>query len=293
MSKNGWGISNVLLFITVPYGGQAILPKPEAELTFWLYGPVVHLVTKTTNMKTKHYTFAVVFLCAALLFSTDILAQYGRGRGNGRYHHGYGRYYPQRNYYYSRPFVSINFGGIGYRYQRGYFYRPYGSYFRVVMPPIGIRVVTLPVGYRTYHMGPDPYYYYGGTYYRSYNNGYEVVKPPLGAVLDELPPGAKVAVIDGKKYYELDGTYYEETITADSELQYTVVGTDGVLNTGAANDDTEPVDAGPVVGDRYEVLPADSKAVVINGEKLYLSPGGLYYKEVIDGNKVYYEVVGK
>ena len=28
-------------------------------------------------------------------------------------------------------------------------------------------------------------------------------------------------------------------------------------------------------------------------KKLYLSPSGLYYKEVIEGNKVSYEVAGK
>jgi hypothetical protein len=245
-------------------------------------------------MKTKRYTYAVVFLFAAsLFFATAVSAQ------PGRYRHSRGwssaRYYPQRNYYYNRPFVSVNFGGNYYRYQRGYFYRPYGAYFNIVVPPIGVRIATLPVGYRRVYVGPDPYYYYHGTYYRQNTQGYEVVHPPLGAVLDELPPGAKVTVIDGRKYYELDGTFYEETITSDSDLQYTVVGTDGVLNTTSTGDqpDVEPATVGPSVGDRLDALPADSKAVVIKGEKLYVSPSGLYYKEVIDGNKVYYEVAGK
>jgi Family of unknown function (DUF6515) len=257
-------------------------------------------------MKTKRYTLAVVFLVTAfLVFSTDILAQRGhygnRGRGYGYGHsRNYSvRYYPQRNYYYNHPYVSLSFGGINYRYQRGYYYRPYGATFQFVIPPFGIRIATLPIGYRSFYIGPSPYYYYGGVYYRPYaGNQYEAVKPPLGAVVNELPPGAKVTVIDGKKYYELNGTYYEETITANSELQYTVVGTDGVLNTdnsSRSGDDnnTSHKNTGPAVGDRFDDLPADSKAVVINGEKLYLSPSGLYYKEVIEGNKVTYEVVGK
>jgi hypothetical protein len=99
-------------------------------------------------------------------------------------------------------------------------------------------------------------------------------------------------VIDGKKYYQLNGTYYEESINADSELEYTVVGTDGVLNTTGTVETTE-APRGPAVGDRFDDLPADSKSVVINGAKLYLAPSGLYYKEVIEGNKVSYEVVGK
>jgi hypothetical protein len=243
-------------------------------------------------MKTKYYTFAVVvFLIAFSLFSTDSFGQPGRhGRGYGRNHY-YVRYYPQRNYYYNQPYVSIAFGGYHYRYQRGYFYRPYGASFQVILPPFGIRISSLPIGYRRIYVGPDPYYYYRGTYYRPYvGNQYEVVAPPLGAVLDELPVGAKVTVIDGKKYYELNGTFYQEEITADNELQYTVVGTDGVLNTENTNAE-EP--ALPAIGDRLDALPADSKAVVIKGEKMYLSPSGLYYKEVIEGNKVYYEVVGK
>lgn len=250
-------------------------------------------------MKTKRYSVAVVFLLTALLFSSDIFAQ----RGRYRHHHHGGRYYspryyPRGNFYYNQPFVSLRFGNSAYRYQRGYFYRPYGTSFQVVIPPFGIRIGTLPIGYRRVYVGPNPYYYYRGTYYRPYTgNQYEVVAPPLGAVVNELPPGAKVTVIDGKKYYELNGTYYEESITADSELEYTVVGTDGVLNTGNSTtettEETTTTPTTPAVGDRFDDLPADSKAVVINGEKLYLAPSGLYYKEVIEGNKVSYEVVGK
>ncbi|MBL7737611.1 MAG: hypothetical protein JNK14_00200 [Chitinophagaceae bacterium] len=248
-------------------------------------------------MKTKFYLSAVVFFIIAFLVMTaDSFAQPGRyRRGNGYNRHHSVRYYPSRNYYYNRPFVSIRFGGVHYRYQRGYFYRPYGASFRFVIPPVGIRITTLPLGYRGFYVGPVPYYYYQGTYYRPYeSNQYEVVAPPLGAVVDELPPGAKATVIDGQKYYELNGTYYREEINADNELEYTVVGTDGVLNTDNSISEAEtPAKVEPVVGDRFDALPVDSKAVVIKGEKLYLSPGGLYYKEVVEGGKVYYEVVGK
>lgn len=262
-------------------------------------------------MKTNRYTLAVVVsLTASLLFSTGVFAQryghrhsYGYGYGHG---HGYSyryypaHYYPQRSFYYNRPYVSIAFGNIFYRYQSGYFYRPYGATFQFVIPPFGIRVGALPYGYRSFYSGPDPYYYYNGIYYRPYANQYEVVAPPLGAVVDELPPGARVTVIDGKKYYEYNGTYYEESITPNSDLKYTVVGTDGVLNTG--NDDSadnnnnsgnNDNNTGPAVGDKTDTLPADSKPVVINGQKLYAAPSGFYYKEVIEGNKVRYEIVGK
>lgn len=252
-------------------------------------------------MKRKRHTFsAIAFIAVILVFSNDISAQPGRYRYDRGHAYAYGhsyryypapvRYYPPRVYYSVRPYVNVIFGGMNYRYQEGYYYRPYGSEFRVVVPPFGIRVSTLPYGYNSLYVGPNPYYYYGGTFYRPYSNQYEVIAPPLGAVVNQLPTGAKVAVIDGKKYYEDNGTYYEESISNNNRLEYTVVGTDGVLNTDQSTD--QNVQKGPTVGDRFNDLPANSKAVVINGEKLYVSPSGLYYKEVIDGNRVYYEVVG-
>ena len=244
-------------------------------------------------MKTKRYTYLFLFtLIAGLIFSSESFAQRGRYDRHDRYDRydrGYHRYYPQRSYSYSRPYVSIHFNNYSYRYQQGYFYRPYGSFFQMVIPPFGVRIATLPFGYRSFYIGPDPYYYYNGIYYRPYAHEYEVIAPPLGAVVDKLPPGAKVKVIDGQKYYELNGTYYKEEINENNELSYTVVGTDGVLNT----DGQGSLSYEPAIGDRIDKLPADSRAVVIQGEKLYSTSSGLYYKEVIEGNKVYYELVGK
>ena len=230
----------------------------------------------------------MIVLLAGLLCSADVMAQ---PRYRGPYRGGYSGYRPYRSYAYNRSSVSIRFGGLPYRYQQGYFYRPYGSSFRISVPPIGIHIGTLPVGYRRMYVGPDPYYVYEGTYYRSLPSSgeYEVVAPPLGTVVTALPPGAQVKVIDGQKYYEQDGTYYQETITSDNRLHYTVVGTDGVLNTGEMPQQREE----PQVGDRFDTLPADAKAVVIQGEKFYTTPTGLYYKEVVEDDRVYYEVVGQ
>ena len=237
-------------------------------------------------MKTQRSTcLFVLTLVVTLIFSTNSFAQ----RGRYKYNRGSYGYYPYRNYSYVHPRVSIHFGGYDYGYDRGYYYRPYGSYFQMVVPPFGLRIGTLPFGYRSFYIGPNPYYYYNGTYYRPYANEYEVVAPPLGAVVRQLPPGAKPKVIDGQKYYELSGTYYKEQLDSENRLSYTVVGTDGVLNT----DGGASVQAEPQIGDRTDKLPADSKPVVIQGEKLYSTTSGLYYKEVIEGNKVYYELVGK
>lgn len=255
-------------------------------------------------MSRKHYTIAIVMVVGMVLISGDLLAQ--RGRYPRGYRGYYPRYVPARSFMMNRPFVSIQFGGSHYRYQHGFFYRPYGSVFSVVVPPVGIRIATLPPGYRRVYAGPDPYYYYNGTYYRpGTDRQYEVVAPPLGAEIDRLPPGAKVTVINGQKYYELAGTFYEEMISSENELYYKVVGTDGVLNTTSGgnenwddsmdedDDSNSRLPAGPRMGDRFETLPPDAKEVVINGEKYYTTHSGFYYKEVIEGRKVLYEVVGK
>ena len=137
-------------------------------------------------MKTKLYTnlsFLMIFV--GLCISTAVFSQ------RYRYHRDYYRhyYYPYRSYSYIRPYVSVHFGGYSYRYQHGYFYRPYGSLFQLVIPPFGVRISTLPYGCRRFYLGPDPYFYYNGIFYRPYADEYEVVAPPLGAVVDELPAG--------------------------------------------------------------------------------------------------------
>jgi len=95
-------------------------------------------------------------------------------------------------------------------------------------------------------------------------------------------------VIDGQKYYEYDGTFYQEQMDENNKLSYVVVGTDGVLNTNKEKNSTEPQ-----IGDKITDLPSDSKSIVINGEKFYSTPSGLYYKKITEGDNTYYELVGK
>ena len=222
-------------------------------------------------------------------------------------------YYPYRPpFVYAHPYVTVSYGGVPYYYQMGYFYRP-GPVVQFVYPPIGITVGTLPLGYFSFFMGPTPFFYFNGIFYQpipplnnnNYNNNnnnngsnnnnsenshseYKVVKPPLGAVVNKLPSGAKVKVIDGQKYYEYDGTFYQEQMDENNKLSYVVVGTDGVLNTNKEKISTEPQ-----IGDKITDLPSDSKSIVINGEKFYSTPSGLYYKKITEGDNTYYELVGK
>lgn len=224
-----------------------------------------------------------------------------RGYNGGGYNRGYNNYRPVY-----RPNYSYGYGyGQRYNYYPSYHYRPiyrspYGySHFG---PSFGFRLSILPFGYYPFYLGSNPYYYYQGVYYRPYSNGgYEVIAPPLGATIKHLPSGAKATVINGQKYYELGGTFYQEQIDAKNKLSYVVVGTDGVINTVDRDQPQDAPDATPNVapdqapqqGALLNQLPANSKVVVINQQKYYLAPSGIYYKEIIDANNnVSYEVAG-
>ena len=237
--------------------------------------------------------FVVLFLTAAL----SLQAQ------RDRRHYSYNtRYYPVRGQQFYRipgSYINIHFGGNPYYYSGGLFYQPFGSYYRVIPPPFGIRISLLPRGYWSLSLGGYPYFYYNGIFYRKSNNDYEVVKAPVGAEVPSIPRDAKTVVIDGSKYYEYNGTYYKETIKNNGEIWYTVEGKNGVLNTdkaAAAPLPTEPPvasNAAPSIGDVVDKLPDNTKTVVINSKKYFVSTDNIYYEEIIDGQQVRYKVAGK
>ncbi len=211
-------------------------------------------------------------------------------------------YYGQQFHRINHPYVSIVFGGYNYHYYDGIFYRPYGSYFRVVVPPIGIHINILPPGYYRFNWRNNPYYYYNGVFYNQYNNYYEVVQPPLGAKLPTLPAGAKEQLINGQRYYEFDGTFYAEEYNVNNEVLYTVVGVHGVLDNALVQQlpNNENIVPAPSVNEPYvetpapvntviQTLPANCKVVEENGQKYYLSPQNIYYQEIIaaDGTVSY------
>lgn len=135
-------------------------------------------------------------------------------------------YLPRRNsYFHSLPstYISINFGGFGYRYWNGVYYRPYNNLFTVVAPPIGIFINTLPVGYSTLYVRDYPYYYFNGTYYDKKGTDYYVVSPPVGAVVESLPTGYETVVIDGETYYTIDGAQYKPVVKENGEIWYEVI----------------------------------------------------------------------
>ena len=257
-------------------------------------------------MKKAKYLFRfILFIAFVVSYGVGAMAQgrfggRGGGRASGFYHSGlYGGS--------SRNFIAMGTGG---RYHSNY-YSAYHPYYRAPYafthfgPSFGFRINVLPIGYSPFYLGSNPYYYYNGIYYRPYNDGgYEVTAPPLGASVKKLPSGATVTVINGQKFYELGGTFYQEQITSKNKIQYLVVGTNGVIDTleqEQIQDQQQPLTA-PVQHNNMQQevpalkmnqLPANSKVVVINQQKYFMAPSGVYYQESIDANNnVSYQVVG-
>jgi hypothetical protein len=176
-------------------------------------------------------------------------------------------------------------GRAAYHYNRGY----YNSYYG---PRLGFSVGFLPYGYYPFYWGDYQYFYSGGLFYQYNDSQYTVVEPPVGAEITTLPKDAQSIVINGQQYYEVNGVYYEPITKDDGTLSYQVAGKDGELNT----DDGQDVDnapQGPQIGDVVSQLPQNCRKININGDKLYLSEDGVYYKAQLDqdNNKVY-KVVG-
>lgn len=99
--------------------------------------------------------------------------------------HLHNHYYPERGYAVPRlpgGSIGIAFGGGTYFFHSGVWYRPAGTRFTVVLPPIGIVVPILPAAYVTLWIGGTTYYYANGIYYAPAGaNGYVVVDPPAEA----------------------------------------------------------------------------------------------------------------
>lgn len=175
-------------------------------------------------------------------------------------------------------------GNTAYHYNHGY----YGSYYG---PRLGFSVGFLPYGYYPFYYGDYQYFYSDGLFYQYNDDQYTVVEPPVGAEVTTLPSNAQSIVINGQQYYEVNGVYYEPITKDDGTLSYQVAGKDGELNTDNSNVDNAP--PAPQMGDIVTQLPPNCRKINVNGQKLYISPDGIYYQAQTDqnGNTVY-KIVG-
>lgn len=179
--------------------------------------------------------------------------RYGRpfyGRGFG----GYNR--PYYNYY--RPFLGISIGVLpfGYYpfyygadqfyYSGGLFYQQSDNQYKVVVPPVGAEVPTLPTEAQEVVINGQTYYEYKGVYYSEAANAdgktvYVVAGkdgvlntadgainadniPQVGDIVAALPDGSRQVMLKGEKYYvSEDGVYYEEIVDGSNKISYKVV----------------------------------------------------------------------
>ncbi len=127
--------------------------------------------------------------------------------------------------------ISISLGGLLFYYSDGIYYRHHRSGYIVIVPPIGLIVPVLPLGYTVFHVRGSTYYYYADVYYvwdihhRAYRvievpEAYETYQP--GDIVDTLPDGAFTVTIDGIQYYRYDGVYFMQSIQGE-RIIYIVV----------------------------------------------------------------------
>ncbi len=249
----------------------------------------------------KRFLFSAFWVVFFFLFYREINAQRVR----------YYRPYPV---YRTRPVIAVGVGGLF----GGYWGPAVGVGVNVVLPPPGARTHHLPVGAVRKEINGITYYYKNNTYFREREDGgFEVVEPPVGATLHRIPIGAKLTKINGKYYYEKDGVFYYKDRDDAGNTVYIIKGKNGELYTDEKEDaertpsyryeessgDEVPSHSSkdsssfyfiePEIGDRFEQLPKNSREVIVDGEKQYVSPNGFYYKEVREDGKVLYEVVKK
>jgi hypothetical protein len=107
---------------------------------------------------------------------------------DSRYHHDH--YYPNRGQYVSalpRDHHEFVYGKARYHFAGGIWYRPIGSRFMIIAPPIGLVIPFLPPFYTTVWVAGIPYYYANEVYYARRGAEYVVVDPPQGET-DQVPP---------------------------------------------------------------------------------------------------------
>jgi len=184
-----------------------------------------------------------------------------------------------------------NRGAVGYWGNHGYYHYSHGYYNSYYLPRLGFSIGVLPFGYYPFYWGNSQYYFSDGLYYEYDNDQYTVVEPPVGAQVTTLPSKAQSIVINGEQYYEQDGVYYQPVTKDDGTVVYQIAGKDGQLNTDTATQDQQP--QGPQMGDVVNQLPSDCRKINVNGQKLYVSPDGVYYQQQVDAsNNTSYKIVG-
>ena len=156
------------------------------------------------NFKNRRYLalgLMPALLSGILLFGIAQTAQAadrgGRDRQfrDSRYQHD--RSYPARGQQIRtlpRDRRTVIHGGTRFYFSGGVWYRPQGSRFSIVTPPIGLFISFLPPYYTTIWAGGVPYYYANEVYYAHRGSGYVVVEPPTEEARQAPPPAEQMFI---------------------------------------------------------------------------------------------------
>jgi hypothetical protein len=184
----------------------------------------------------------------------------------------------------------IAYVGGSYWGAHDYYHYNRGGYNTIYKPKLGYRCKYLVSPY-AFTWADEDFFYDLGLFYAFDDGEYTVVEPPIGAEVTALPDSAQSIVINGKQYYECNGVYYQPVTKDNGTVVYMVAGKDGVLNTNSTIQDDEP--KGPQLGDVVNQLPSNCRKININGQKIFVSPDGVYYLQKVDGSgNIFYKVIG-
>jgi hypothetical protein len=114
-------------------------------------------------------------------------------------YHGHNHVYPDRGAIFRDlppGAITVNYGGVSFRFADGIWFEPRGTAYIVVAPPIGLLVPSLPAFASTVQDHGEAYLYANDIYYRARPDlgGYLVVNDPVETVADTAESTAGVGV---------------------------------------------------------------------------------------------------
>lgn len=128
--------------------------------------------------------------------------------------------------------------------------------------------MRIPTNIRPVYYHGMPYYFYNSVFYRRLNGYYVICRPPFGAVIARAifnTWNPVIVVYNKVNYYYDDGSFYTRR-----NNDYVVVA--------------------PPIGARVAELPSNYEELILDG-RLYFKVDNVYYKEVIVGGYLWYEVI--
>lgn len=109
-------------------------------------------------------------------------------------------------------------------YSEGQYYEKTDDGYKVIPPPAGAQIASLPEGYTAVSVGDDQYSYYQGDFYVPSGDKYVITAAPAGAIVPYIPDVATETDQDGIKSYEFNGVTYQ-AVSISGQTSYLVTET--------------------------------------------------------------------